>query len=182
MNYSPTETEPIYLSALDGIILQVHQSLNRSDDGIMRITKVMGALLLGLLTATLGACGARVESRGNLLDPELVADISNARISKQEILEILGSPSSANTFGKDTWYYISERTETVAFFAPEVKERQVLIINFDEKGTMQSLEYKDLTDGRQLALVERVTPTFGQELTVIQQILGNFQRFNKNKK
>ena len=181
MNYSPTGSELIYLSALDGIILQVHQSLNRSDDGIMRITKVTAALLLGVLTATLGACGARVESRGNLLDPELVADISNAGISKQEILEILGSPSSVNTFGKDTWYYISERTETVAFFAPEVKERQVLIINFDGKGAMQSLEYKDLKDGRQLALVERSTPTFGQELTVIQQILGNFQRFNKNK-
>ena len=180
MNSAPFWFEPIYLSALDAIILLVHQSLNRSDDEIMRITKVTAALLLGVLTVTLGACGTRVESRGNLLDPELVADIADGGISKQEILEILGSPSSVNTFGKDTWYYISERTETLAFFAPEVKERQVLIINFDDKGDMHSLEHKDLEDGRQLAHVERATPTFGQELTVIQQILGNFQRFNKN--
>ena len=111
---------------------------------------------------------------------ELVANIANGGISKAEISEILGSPSSVNTFGKETWYYIGERTETFAFFAPEVKERQVLIIKFDDKGAMQSLRHKDLTDGRQLAHVERLTPTFGQELTVIGQIIGNFQRFKKN--
>ena len=143
-------------------------------------TKVTAALLLGVLLVTLGACGVRVESRGNLLDPELVANIADGGISKAEISEILGSPSSVNTFGKETWYYIGERTETFAFFAPEVKERQVLIIKFDDKGAMQSLRHKDLTDGRQLAHVERLTPTFGQELTVIGQIIGNFQRFKKN--
>ena len=146
----------------------------------MWITKVTAALLLGILLVTLGACGVRVESRGNLLDPELVANIADGGISKAEISEILGSPSSVNTFGKETWYYIGERTETFAFFAPEVKERQVLIIKFDDKGAMQSLRHKDLTDGRQLAHVERLTPTFGQELTVIGQIIGNFQRFKKN--
>ena len=146
----------------------------------MWITRVTAALLLGVLLVTLGACGVRVESRGNLLDPELVANIANGGISKAEISEILGSPSSVNTFGKETWYYIGERTETFAFFAPEVKERQVLIIKFDDKGAMQSLRHKDLTDGRQLAHVERLTPTFGQELTVIGQIIGNFQRFKKN--
>ena len=123
-------------------------------------TKVTAALLLGVLLVTLGACGVRVESRGNLLDPELVANIADGGISKAEISEILGSPSSVNTFGKETWYYIGERTETFAFFAPEVKERQVLIIKFDDKGAMQSLRHKDLTDGRQLAHVERLTPTF----------------------
>ena len=146
----------------------------------MQIIKVTTVLLLGVLSVTLGACGVRVESRGNLLDPELVADIANGGISKQEMLEILGSPSSVNSFGKETWYYIGERTETLAFFAPQVKERQVLIIKFDDKGTVQSLKHKDLTDGRQLAHVERLTPTFGQELTVIGQIIGNFQRFKKN--
>mgnify|MGYP002026017463 FL=1 len=181
MNCAPFVGEAIYLSAFDGIIQRFDQSLNRSVDGRMRITKVTAALLLGVLLATLGACGTRVESHGNLLDPELVADITDGGISKQEMLEILGSPSSVNSFGQDTWYYISERTETLAFFAPEVKERQVLIIKFDEKGVMQSLEHKDLTDGRQLAHVERLTPTFGQELTVIGQIIGNFQRFKKNK-
>ena len=44
---------------------------------------------------------------------------------------------------------------------------------------MQSIKHMDLNDGRQLAHVERKTPTFGQELTVIGQILGNFQNVGR---
>jgi hypothetical protein len=33
-------------------------------------------------------------------------------------------------------------------------------------------------DGRIVEPVERTTPTYGQELTVMQQLLGNFGRFN----
>ncbi|MEK9723089.1 MAG: outer membrane protein assembly factor BamE [Rhodospirillaceae bacterium] len=124
-------------------------------------------------------CGARVSAHGNLPDPERVAELKPGDITKQEINEILGSPSSVNTFGQDTWYYIAERTETVAFFEPVVKEREVLVVKFDKDGHLQELEHLDLKNGRQIAHVERITPTFGQELTVIGQILGNFQRFNK---
>ena len=103
-------------------------------------------------------------------------------IGREEIAEILGSPSSINTFGPETWYYISERTETFAFFAPEVKERQILVARFDKKGALDKLEVLDLTNGRQIAHVERVTPTFGEKLTVLGQIIGNFQRFTGAKR
>jgi len=135
--------------------------------------------LIASLALSMTACGSRVAIRGNLPDPARVTEIKPGDISKQEIIEILGSPSSINTFGQETWYYISERTETVAFFEPEVKERQVLIVKFDKKGLLQSLEHLDLKAGRRLALVERVTPTFGEQLTILGQIIGNFQRFVK---
>ena len=127
------------------------------------------------------ACDARRANRGNLPDPYRVAEISEGGISTREVAEILGSPSSINVFGQQTWYYISERSETFAFFEPEIKERQVLIIKFNKDDIMESIEHLDLEDGRQLAHVERVTETFGQELTVIGQILGNFKRFTKKK-
>jgi len=147
----------------------------------MQIKKLWVNIILGAALMGLGACEARIESRGNFPDPDLVADISGGGISKQEVVEILGSPSSINIFGQHTWYYISERTEKFAFFAPEIKERQVLVIKFDKKNFMESIEHLDLNDGRQLAHVERVTQTFGQELTVIGQILGNFKRFKQKK-
>lgn len=147
----------------------------------MRFRKSTRGIVAACLALSLGACSARVANRGNEPDPALIADIASGGISKQEILEILGSPSSVNTFGQDTWYYISEITETLAFFEPEVKKRQVLIVKFDDGGKMQALEHLDLKDGRRLAHIERVTPTFGQELTVIGQIIGNFRRFTGNK-
>ena len=147
----------------------------------MQMKRLWVITLTGLLLVSLGACESRVVSRGNLPNPDLVAEISEGGISKQEVAEILGSPSSVNIFGQHTWYYISERTEKLAFFAPEIKERQVLIIKFDKKDIMESIEHLDLKDGRQLAHVERATQTFGKELTVIGQILGNFRRIKKKK-
>ena len=143
--------------------------------------KLWTKLIVALLLASLSACEARIASRGNLPDPDLVAEVSDGGISKEEVARILGSPSSVNIFGQHTWYYISEKAEKFAFLAPQIKERQVLIIKFDDKEIMESIEHLDLNDGRQLAHVERVTQTFGQELTVIGQILSNFRRFNKKK-
>lgn len=146
---------------------------------------VRGKRFPGLVVAVLASCAplvmgceSRVAQRGNLPDAARVAELKPGNIGRDEILEILGSPSSVNTFGSDqTWYYISERTETFAFFEPKVMERQVLIVKFDKSANLKSLEILDAKAGRRLAHVERVTPTFGQELTVIGQILGNFRRF-----
>lgn len=148
----------------------------------MRTTRLTAAILLASALVSLSACGGRVAVRGNQPDPERIAELQPGQFTKQEISEILGSPSSVNTFGEETWYYISERTETIAFLEPEVKERQVLVIRFDEKDAVRAVEHLDLANGRQIAHVERVTPTFGQELTVIGQIIGNFQRFSGNRK
>ena len=166
---------------LNCIISLVHQRLIWIDYVEITIMNLATKLIFCLLLFSIGACESRVSTRGNLPDPGLVAEVSEGGISKQEIAEILGSPSSVNVFGQETWYYISERVESLAFFQPEVKERQILIIKFNKDGIMQAIKHMDLNDGRQLDHVERKTPTFGQELTVIGQILGNFQKFNRKK-
>jgi len=145
----------------------------------MRFHRLGAVMMSGLIALSLAACEARIATRGNLPDPKSVAGLKDGKVTKDEIADILGSPSSINTFGDDTWYYISEEVATLAFFEPEIKKRQVLVLRFDKKANLKSLEVLDLKAGRRLAHVERVTPTFGEELTVLGQIIGNFQRFVK---
>ena len=76
----------------------------------------------------------RIDIRGNLPDPDLLAELEIGALSKQQVEEMFGSPSSVSTFGSENWYYISERTETTAFYAPEVVDRKVVVISFDDKG------------------------------------------------
>lgn len=136
------------------------------------------AVAIAVSANALSGCGvSRIYTRGNLPDPERVSELKPGQVSKDDILDALGSPSSVNTFGNETWYYISEKTETIAFFAPEVLERQVLIVEFNKSGKMAQIVSLGLDAGRQVTQVERVTPTFGEELTVLDQILGNFRRF-----
>ena len=135
------------------------------------------------LCVALSACSvSRVYTRGNLPDPERLSELVPGETTRDDILASLGSPSSVNTFGKETWYYISEIVEIVAFLSPKVLERKVLIVEFNPKSQMTQVVTLGLEAGRELIHVERITPTFGQKLTVLDQIIGNFNRFKTGKK
>src|SRR3546814_5080921 len=98
-------------------------------------------------------------------------------------LTLLGSPSTSSTFPDwgTTYYYISSETEAVAFLAPEVIEQQVLAIAFDKSTSkVKDIKRYGLKDGKQIAFVDRETPTRGKELTVLEQLFGNFGRFNND--
>lgn len=124
------------------------------------------------------ACSPRIATHGNLPDPERLAEILPGKVSRDEVAEILGSPSSIAAFDQETWYYISERKETTAFLPPDVTDRKVIVIRFDKKGLVASVDTLGLADGRNVELVDRATPTAGKELNIFQEMLGNMGRFN----
>ena len=135
-----------------------------------------------VLCVALSACiASRVYTRGNLPDPERLSELVPGETTRDDILDSLGSPSSVNTFGNETWYYISEKVEVVAFLSPKVLERKILIVEFNLKSQMTQVVTLGLEAGRELIHAERITPTFGQELTVLDQIIGNFNRFKTGK-
>ncbi len=139
-------------------------------------------ILLGVsLALGLGACVARQDSRGAVIDPERVAQIKEGETTQSAVRQLMGSPSTTTTFaqsGKNTWYYISKQTESVAFLAEETIDQQVLAIEFDDGSRVKSVRHYGLKDGKEIALVDRVTPTKGKELGVLQQLFGNVGKFN----
>ena len=138
------------------------------------------AIVLCAVALGLSGCASRLDTRGNLLDPEKVLEIQPGELTREEVVEILGSPSAITAFGSDTWYYISQRTETFAFFSPKVTERQILVVKFAKDGRVTTVETVGLEQGKEIVPVERKTPTHGNKLTVLEQIIGNLGRF-KNK-
>lgn len=139
---------------------------------------VRAGLALGLLAAVSACVEPRIDQRGNRPDEEQVVQINPGVDDKYRVAELIGTPSAISTFDDRTWYYISKRTETTAFFEPEVKDQQVLAINFTEDGIVDSMRVYGQEDGRTIAYVDRVTPTEGHSLTIIQQLFGNVGRFN----
>src|SRR5687767_11466940 len=76
----------------------------------------------------LGACTGRVDTRGNLADPEVVSQITPGESTRGTVEDLLGSPTTVATFNDQTWYYIGRKTEKFAFFEPEVLEQQVVAV------------------------------------------------------
>ena len=140
----------------------------------------VAARVAGVFAAVaIAGCVATVDQRGNLPDPERIAQIHPGNTTRDEVAKILGTPSSTGVFNDSSWYYISRKTKRVAFFDPDVLDQQVYVVNFDGKGVVQSVDHKDLKDGREIEPAPGATPAPGRELTFVEQVLGNIGRFNK---
>jgi outer membrane protein assembly factor BamE (lipoprotein component of BamABCDE complex) len=134
-------------------------------------------VLAALLPVALAACAQSINVRGNLPDPEMVAKISPGVDTRADVASLLGSPSTISSFQDNKWYYIGQKSTQFAFFAPEVLERKIIEVTFDPAGKVAESKIYTLADGQEIEPVERITPTEGRELTILQQILGNVGRF-----
>ncbi|MEO5373468.1 MAG: outer membrane protein assembly factor BamE [Alphaproteobacteria bacterium] len=141
----------------------------------------IAAIAIVVVAGTLGACSPTMENRGNLPTAELLSQIRPGTQGKDDIGALLGSPSSTSLFGEETWYYISSREEKVAFLRPTELERKVVAIRFGSDGKVRDVRTYGLEDGREVSPVDRETPSAGNDVTILQQFLGNVGRFNKDK-
>jgi outer membrane protein assembly factor BamE (lipoprotein component of BamABCDE complex) len=126
----------------------------------------------------LAACAAQISTHGHRLDAAALARIEPGQSSQGDVIQLLGSPSSLATFDDRTWYYVSQRTERHSFYYESVVSQDVVAIVFDDQGTVSHVDRHDLNGARDIDLVDRETPTAGNELTVLEQFLGNIGRFN----
>jgi outer membrane protein assembly factor BamE (lipoprotein component of BamABCDE complex) len=135
-------------------------------------------IALGILLA---GCAVSEDQRGNLPDPDNLAEVKPGTTTKEQVVKILGSPSSASTFDDDTWYYISRKVKQVAFFSPTVLDQQVYIVDFDNKGVVKDLGHKTLANSENISPAPGATPSPGRELSFMEQLLGNIGRFGSGK-
>lgn len=129
------------------------------------------------LAAAVAACSPQIVTHGNMVDVDALAKIEPGRTDQFTVLALLGSPSSQGNFGEPTWYYIGQLTERQAFYRPETIERRVVYIDFEPDGTVKSIGSLDMDDGKKIAFVDRETPTAGQRITLLRQLIGNIGRF-----
>ncbi len=137
---------------------------------------------VALALSTLAACVPAIDYRGNLPDEMAIAEVKPGRSDREAVLRLLGSPTASATFDDATWYYISKKTETVAFLPPKVLDQKVLRVTFGADGIVREVDRWGPDQARQIQPAERVTPTAGHNLGLLEQLFGNLGRFNSQAK
>ena len=137
-------------------------------------------LAIAAVSATLlatGACVPITNYSGFQAIDNRPADVKVAQDTKSTVMEKLGSPSATSTFDPNTWYYITQITDRVAFYKPRVAKRDVVAITFskDDEHVIAVNTYT-LKDGKVIAYNGRETPTRGRELSILEQLMGNLGR------
>lgn len=140
----------------------------------IRKTSLIALVAAGLGTA---ACTPTSHVRGNIVEDFRLAEVVPGEDSRTDVLKKLGSPTTKATFDENTWYYIGQETEKRGILDPEVVEERIIVVTFNDEGLVDTVQ--DVDNNRiDLPIARDKTPTSGNEVTVMQQFLGNLGRFN----
>jgi len=120
-----------------------------------------------LVCAALGACTGEQFQKGYILPPGALEQIPIGA-SQDQVLIVMGTPSTVATLNGEVFYYISQRSERkVAFMNQQVVDQRVIAIYFDKNRQVQRLANYGLQDGKIFDFISRTTPTSGQELSYL---------------
>ncbi len=121
----------------------------------------------------LAGCAQLRAHKGVVLDPQLASSVQPGVDNKDSVEKVLGRPSFVGQFTPNEWYYVSRDVSQVAFRNPRVTKQTVMIVRFDPKGNVASVQHT----GRELVMnVEptgRKTPTLGRKRSFFEELFGN---------
>ncbi len=141
---------------------------------MLRSKLLLAALSAAVLTA---ACAPVVGQNGFQAIDARPTDIVAGTDTRESVLTKLGTPSTTSTFESDSiWYYMSQVTEKYTYNRPQVTQRTVTEITFNDVGQVAAVRTLGLEDGQRIAMNSRETPTRGRQLTILEQLLGNVAR------
>jgi outer membrane protein assembly factor BamE (lipoprotein component of BamABCDE complex) len=125
------------------------------------------ALVFAVLGLVLGSCTGEQFQKGYILPPGALEQIPIGA-SQDQVLIVMGTPSTVATLNGEVFYYISQRAERkVAFMNQQVVDQRVIAIYFDKNRQVQRLANYGLQDGKIFDFISRTTTTSGQELSYL---------------
>src|SRR4051794_25836863 len=134
---------------------------------IARWRSLRSAAAAALVCAVLAACTSEQFQKGYILPPGALEQIPIGA-SQDQVLIVMGTPSTVATLNGEVFYYISQRAERkVMFMNQQVIDQRVIAIYFDKNRQVVRLANYGLQDGKIFDFISRTTPTSGQELSYL---------------
>jgi outer membrane protein assembly factor BamE (lipoprotein component of BamABCDE complex) len=136
----------------------------------------LAKILAGLVVALpLAGCFSETYQKGYIV-PEGALEQIPIGASQEQVLILLGTPSTVATVSGEAFYYISQRAErSIAFMPQEIVDQRVIAVYFDKNRRVERLANYGIKDGKLFDFVSRTTPTSGREMNYIQSIFQAMQ-------
>ena len=99
--------------------------------------------------------------------------------NKNDILKLLGSTSTKSTFDNDLWIYIERKTDNssiVSFGNEKIIVNNVLLLEINNMGLLESKEFLDLANMQELKFAEQTTENQYKKNTFIYDFLSSMRQ------
>lgn len=128
-----------------------------------------------VLALALAACTDETFQRGYVLPDGALQQIPLGA-SQEQVLLVLGTPSTVATVSGEAFYYISQKADRpVSFMQSKVTDQRVIAVYFDKDRKVRRLAEYGMKDGHIFDFVSQTTPTSGNDLNVVTTIIRNIE-------
>ena len=86
--------------------------------------------------------------------------ISVNKTNKNDIIKIIGPPSSISSFDENRWFYMQSKKENQSLIKlgiKKIKKNNILVVKFNNKGILENKKILDLDDMNQIKYVKNIT-------------------------
>jgi len=137
----------------------------RQNQGGARRTTAACLVVLAL-GALPGGCFGETFQRGYVLPDGALQQIPLGA-SQEQVLIVLGTPSTVATISGEVFYYISQRTEQTSFLPQQETDRRIIAVYFDKSRKVERLANYGMKDGKIFDYISRTTPSGGEQQSVV---------------
>jgi outer membrane protein assembly factor BamE (lipoprotein component of BamABCDE complex) len=99
--------------------------------------------------------------------------------NRNDILKLLGSPSSKSTFDNDLWIYIERKADyssLIKFRKEKIFLNNVLILEINSMGILEKKEFLDLDDMKDIKFTEQTTENQYKKNTFLYDFLSSMRQ------
>lgn len=126
------------------------------------------------LLITANSCVSRVDKMGYMFELSDHDILQEGITSKERVLKIMGSPTLISDFDSEVWIYYSEDVKNFLFFKPEVTERNVLVIKFNDAQIIKEMKKINFADeAKKLNFVSNYTTVDSHKTGFFKSIFSN---------
>jgi len=122
------------------------------------------------------SCTSTIVNRGYVADKGVFEQIV-VGMKKDNVKNIMGSPSYIDSINGETYYYLSSKFESNGFLSPKEIERNIFSIQFDDDEIIKNISNYGLNDGKIFDYVTRRTISKGTEMTLLQDLFNDVGRY-----
>jgi len=145
----------------------------------IRVRVAATAVMAVALGALIAGCGGKnmftqTYQRGYIV-PDGALEQIPLGASQEQVLVVLGTPSTVATISGEVFYYISQQTQQTSFLPQEETDRRIVAVYFDKKRQVQRLADYSMRDGKVFDAVSRTTASGGEELSYLRYLMRAVQ-------
>ena len=99
--------------------------------------------------------------------------------NKNDILQLLGSPSTKSTFDNDLWIYVERKTDNSSltkFGSERIIVNNILLLEINNMGLLAKKEFLDLTNMQELKFTELTTENSFTKNTFVYDFLSSMRQ------